>query len=449
MAKRRTKTRTHKRVSEEELAKIPRSMVIRLGSSLKNHSLSQLVKDFRNVMQPHTAINLRERKSNKLRDFIVMAGPLGVSDLFIFKQSEQSGNISLRIGKLPRGPTLQFKVNAYSLVKDVSKILKHPKSIGRDSKEFLTPPLLVLNGFSNKLNEVDNHEKLMVTMFQNMFPPIQPQSTKVSSIKRVLMINKDPQTGEIEIRHYAINTKLVEENRNVKKLINSHHNLKKNLPNLSKNSDISDLLLDPYSVGGITSDSEIEDDAIVEIKNENNNNNNATVIVNKRRIIKKPTGEGEQEEEGNESETEETTTTQEQAPEAAPTRKRAIKLTELGPRISMTLVKIEEGLTGSSKTLYHANVNKSKAEIAKLEKAHAIKEKLKAERKAKQLANVEAKKAKKDEKKARKKAREEGGDAEVAEEDNDVSMDESDSDGPEINPDDYENDSDLFSDIEK
>ena len=52
--------------------------------------------------------------------------------------------------------------------------------------------------------------------FQNMFPPIQPQQTKVSSIKRVLLISKNKVTNEIELRHYAINTKLVDENRNVK-----------------------------------------------------------------------------------------------------------------------------------------------------------------------------------------------------------------------------------------
>ncbi|RLV91586.1 Ribosome biogenesis protein SSF2 [Spathaspora sp. JA1] len=414
MAKRRTKTRTHKKVSEEELAKIPRSMVLHLGSSLKNHSLTQLVRDFRNVMQPHTAINLRERKSNRLKDFIVMAGPLGVSDLFIFNQSETTGNISLRIGKMPRGPTLQFKINSYSLVKDVRKILKHPKSVGKDSKEFLAPPLLVLNGFSSSIKDTAQHEKLMITMFQNMFPPIQPQSTKVSGIKRVLMISKDPQTQEVEIRHYAINTKLVEENRNVKKLINSHHNLKKNLPNLAKNSDVSDLLLDPYSVGGMTSDSEVEDDAIVEIKQDLATN-----------VIKKKESAEVQED------------------QQPTTKKRAIKLTELGPRINMSLVKIEEGLIGSSKTLYHATITKSQLEQQELAKKHELKQKLKAERRAKQQQAVQAKQAIKDEKKARRKARKAGEDVDA-----DVSSEESDSDAPEINPQDYENDSDLYSDVE-
>ncbi|KAK6457408.1 Brix domain-containing protein [Scheffersomyces xylosifermentans] len=423
MAKRRTKTRTHKKVSEEELAKIPRSMVLRLGSSLRNHSLSQLVKDFRIVMQPHTAINLRERKSNKLKDFIVMAGPLGVSDMFIFNQSEETGSISLRIGKMPRGPTLQFRVNTYSLIKDVRRILKHPKSVGKDSAEFANPPLLVLNGFSNKLTEAENHEKLMITVFQNMFPPIQPQSTRVSSIKRVLMINKNPETNEIDLRHYAINTKLVEENRNVKKLINSHHNLKKNLPNLSNNRDVSELLLDPYSVGGITSDSEVEDDAIVEIKNEEAASN----------LKKKATKE------------------EPEASNAQATRKRAIKLTELGPRINMSLMKIEEGLTGSSKTLYHAQITKTQAEQKALNKKHELRQKLKAERRAQQQAALKAKNAVKEEKKARRKARQNGEDGDVKKADEDESMDEEeeDSDAPIINAEDYENDSDLYSDIEK
>lgn len=434
MAKRRQKNRTHKKVSEEELSKIPRSMVIRLGSSLRNHSLSQLVKDFRNVMQPHTAINLRERKSNKLRDFIVMAGPLGVSDLFIFNQSESTGNISLRIGKMPRGPILQFKVNTYSLVKDVRRILKHPKSVGKDSKEFLSPPLLVLNGF--KMNDVSNHEKLMITMFQNMFPPIQPQSTRVSSIHRVLMINKDAD-GKIDLRHYAIDTKLVDESRNIKKLMNSHHNLKKNLPNLARNSDVSDLLLDPYSVGGITSDSEVEDDAIVEIKND--------TAANLKNTSTPETANSE--------------TANEEMAAKDSTRKRAIKLVELGPRLNLSLMKIEEGLTGSSKTLYHATITKSEKEQRELQKKHLLREKVKTERRAKQQENLRVKNLAKEEKKARRKAKRNGGEegeegAEGAEGE-DVDMegqaeeDESSEDEPEINPDDYENDSDLFSDIEK
>ncbi|CEP21159.1 Ribosome biogenesis protein SSF2 [Cyberlindnera jadinii] len=143
MAKRRTKKRTHVKVNQDEAAKIPRSMVLRIGLNMKNHSLTQLVRDMRNVMQPHTAIKLKERKSNKLRDFVVMAGPLNVSHLMIFSQSE-AGTTQLRIARMSRGPTITFKVDNYSLCKDVRKIQRHPKSITGESKEYLNPPLLVL-----------------------------------------------------------------------------------------------------------------------------------------------------------------------------------------------------------------------------------------------------------------------------------------------------------------
>ncbi|KAL6449734.1 SSF1 Ribosome biogenesis protein SSF1 [Candida maltosa Xu316] len=424
MARRRVKKRTHKKLTEEEEASIPKSMVIHLGTSLKNHSLTQLVSDFRNVMQPHTAINLKERKSNRLKDFIVMCGPLHVSDIFVFNQSE-TGNITLRIGKLPRGPNLQFKVNTYSLAKDIHKVLKHPKSLSKDSALFHMPPLLVMNGFG-KISEMSQHEKLMVTMFQNMFPPIQPQSTNVSSIQRVLLISKNKDTDEIEIRHYAINTKLVEENRNVKKLIQSHHNLKKNLPKLNKNKDVSELLLDPYSVGGLTSDSEVEDDAVVEIQQQEDK-----LFAKKN---EKTEGGEDADEEGN------------QAPAKT---KRAIKLTELGPRINMSLVKIEEGLLGSSKTIYHSSIKKSDEEVKSLEKKHQLKQQLKSERRAKQQAAVQEKLDKKQAKKDRRKARKEGGaDEENEDEDEEMNGQSESEDEVEINPEDYENDSDLYSDVE-
>lgn len=410
MAKRRSKRRTHQPPSPEELAKIPKSMVLSLGTSLKNHALTQLVKDFRFVMQPHTAISLRERKANKLKDFMVMSGPLGVSDLFVFKQSESSGNVSLRLGKMPKGPCLQFKVNSYALMKDVKRILKRPKSVGRDSAAFREPPLLVMNGFK-KVADAENHEKLMITIFQNLFPPIQPQTTKVNTIKRVLLISKK-EDGEIELRHYAIDTKLVEESRNIKKLIDSHQTHKK-LPIMTKAQDISDLVLDPYSVGGQTSDSEIEDDAVVEVKNEQSN------IIRKKAGISANTD-----------------------PSEGVTRKRAIKLTELGPRLSMNLVKIEDAMIGG-KTIYHSRITKSKSEIAEMEKRHQKRKQEKAERRKEQMANVEAKKAKKEAKKARKLARKNGEtDGGEASDEGEESASENE---PEINPSDYENDSDLFS----
>jgi ribosome biogenesis protein SSF1/2 len=147
MARRRTKKRTHagansgpptKAVPVSQNSRAPKSMVIRIGAGEVGPSVSQLVKDVRSMMEPGTAARLKERRSNRLRDYLTMAGPLGVSHLMLFSKSE-SGNTNMRLAITPRGPTLHFHVEKYSLCKDVRKALKHPKGGG---KEYLNPPLV-------------------------------------------------------------------------------------------------------------------------------------------------------------------------------------------------------------------------------------------------------------------------------------------------------------------
>lgn len=79
----------------------------------------------------------------------------------------------MRIARLPRGPTLSFQVKTYSLAKDIAAMQKTPKSPGL---EFQVAPLLVLNNFGDS-----NEMKLMSTVFQNMFPPINIQTVRTSS----------------------------------------------------------------------------------------------------------------------------------------------------------------------------------------------------------------------------------------------------------------------------
>jgi ribosome biogenesis protein SSF1/2 len=141
MARRRTKKRTQQPLangSAKSDNQTPKSMVIRIGAGEVGPSVSQLVKDTREMMEPHTASRLKERKSNKLRDFTTMCGPLGVTHLLLFSRSEK-GNTNLRLAVAPRGPTLQFRVEKYSLCKDVLKAQKHPRT-GMQLHQ--TPPLV-------------------------------------------------------------------------------------------------------------------------------------------------------------------------------------------------------------------------------------------------------------------------------------------------------------------
>lgn len=454
MAKRRQKKRTHAQLTPEQEQGIPKSMVIRVGqTSLANHSLNQLVKDFRQIMQPHTAIKLKERKSNKLKDFVVMCGPLGVTHLFMFTQSEKTGNVSLKIARTPQGPTVTFQVLDYSLGRDIKKFLKRPKSLNND--DVLNPPLLVLNGFSTskRSGEDDqdvNVEKVIVSMFQNIFPPLNPARTSLNSIKRVFMINKDRETGEISMRHYFIDIREVEISRNLKRLYKAKNNLSKTVPNLHRKEDISSLILD-HDLGAYTSESEIEDDAIVRVvDNQDVKAKHSQSLKSQRTSVEKK----DNKEREKETEEEEDVEMEEPKPSEnlQPTpRKKAIKLTELGPRLTLKLVKIEEGIC-SGKVLHHEFVQKSSEEIKALEKRHAAKMRLKEQRKKEQEENIAKKKAVKDAKKQRKlerrKARAEeqgegqGKDGAMSDDGSSSSEDEHYSDIPE------DLDSDLFSEVE-
>lgn len=333
-------------------------MVLKLCSSREqSHTLGQLVRDFRQVMQPYTATKLRERKANKLKDFLVMAGPLSVSHLIVFSRTKQ-GNTSLRIVRTPRGPTLHFKVLNYSLCKDVRRFVRAPKS--SEGTYYHNPPLLVLNGFTSDRSAAPE-EVLLTTMFQNMFPPLSAQATKLSTIKRVMILNKDAKTGEIDLRHYAIETKIVDESRAIKRLKTVKSKIHKPLPNLAQKDDIADYLLDPYG-GGYTSESEVEDDTMVEVERTDGLN------------VKKQVSEMAEAE----------------AKISSLTQKRAIKLVEIGPRIKLGLRKIEEGVC-EGKILYHSFVHKSQSEVKSLEKKHAQKSKLKEQRRKKQEENVRKK----------------------------------------------------------
>jgi ribosome biogenesis protein SSF1/2 len=73
-----------------------------------------------------------------------MSGPLGVSHLLVFSQTATSteaslSNVNLRLSRMPRGPTLSFKVLRYALMKDVLAASKHAHSPGR---EYATEPLV-------------------------------------------------------------------------------------------------------------------------------------------------------------------------------------------------------------------------------------------------------------------------------------------------------------------
>src|SRR6266404_4286320 len=83
-------------------------------------------------------VQVKERSRNKLRDFLTMAPVLRVTHLLAFTLTDIAP--SMRIVRLSNGPTLSFRVERYSLVKDIIASSRHAKSLS--PIESMSPPLV-------------------------------------------------------------------------------------------------------------------------------------------------------------------------------------------------------------------------------------------------------------------------------------------------------------------
>lgn len=322
-----------------------------------------------------------------------MAGPLGVTHLLLFSRSE-SGNTNLRLAKIPHGPTLHFRVEKYSLAKDIMKSLKHPRA-GAD--DYQLAPLLVMNNFMTSDAERErlgdkappkHLEKLVTDMFQGLFPPIQPHTTPLQSIKRVLLLNREPPTEEngtctISLRHYAITTRVTGLPKAIRrlyaaeKLISSKEKKRSGLPNLGALDDVADYILDPSAAGYTSaSDTEMDTDAEVEV---------AAPIA--RKVMSKRDREKA------------AAASDAGKPRASRpnVEKRAVKLIELGPRLKLRLTKVEEDIC-SGKVMWHEFVTKSKEEVKVMDEVWEKRNQEKAERRRIQKENIEKKRKERGEK---------------------------------------------------
>ncbi|XP_052758126.1 protein Peter pan [Galleria mellonella] len=278
----------------EHLVKAPHSFVIHRGQCSKD--LIELTKDFRKLMEPFTASQLKERKKNTIKDFLSVSGYLHVSHMIVFTETELG--TYMRLARLPRGPTLTFRLHNYSLARDVISSLKKQYVI---MKAFQNAPLIVLNSFSGE----GMHMKLMATMFQNMFPTI-----------------------------------------NITTMVQGK------IPNLNRCRDMSEF----FDKAALLSESEFEDDP------------NSQVV-----LPQTLSSRG-----------------------AAADSKSAIRLFELGPRISFQLIKVEDGLM-DGEVLFHELVEKTEEEKALIKKKREEKKRQKEKRKAQQEENVKRKQQHKEE----------------------------------------------------
>jgi len=389
--RKRKKTRTHTANAENvagtlataDEVKVPKSLIIRRGKC--EPVVADLIQDLRRLMMPYTALNFQEDATyrkltlNKYCQHVCL--PLGVSHIMAFSQNQE--RLSLRLAKTPQGPTLTFRVHQFSLAKHIQKLQRRPVAV----KSLLeSPPIVVTNNFGDQT--APPQVKLMRITFQNMFPAINVATVKLKECRRVVLFHlieeeheeqndrgdktessSTPSEGKgktvqqrIEVRHYAIRATPVGVNRKVRRLIQAK------IPNLNKVQDIADYIAGNANATtsvDAASDSEPED-------------SNAVVELSQNYVGK-----------GNKSQV-----------------KSALKLVELGPRLSLELVKVEQGL-GDGNVMFHAHVHKSPEEAKKIQETAENKIRLKMERRQEQERNVERKRKAREEKREAKKKRKE------------------------------------------
>ncbi|KAJ1985301.1 rRNA-binding ribosome biosynthesis protein [Dimargaris verticillata] len=326
--------------------KTPKSFVIRTGRVGRN--VMSLVQDIRRTMEPNTASKLKERKTNRFKDFVAVAGMLKVTHMLVLSRTEIGTNI--RFTRMPHGPTLTCRVYSYSLAKDVIKLNKAPGSL---ATAYRTAPLLILNNFDYK----QEHLKLMGTTLQNMFPSIQVKTMSLHKTQRVVMFNYNKETERIDFRQYIIRVKRIGVSKSIKRIMANK------LPTLKGIDDISEYVLREAAA----SESDMEDGP------------DNTVTVTGGRI-----GSG---------------------PEDQQSDKRAIRLQEIGPRMELQLFKIEAGVCAGD-VIYHRFITKTPEQLEAEAHARIRKASEAADRRREQKLNVEKKKAKAEE--HRQKTREGG-----------------------------------------
>ncbi|WIA33942.1 hypothetical protein OEZ86_007038 [Tetradesmus obliquus] len=312
----------------------PQTFVFRRGKHWG--MLGDLESDLRRMMLPNTAAALRESKRNSLKDFVSVAGPLGVSHFIMLSATEKA--TYLRLAKAPRGPTLTLRIKAYSLAADVAASQARPRM---PPNAFKSSPLVVLNNFDPKQKQL----ALAASLFQGMFPSINVANVNLATCQRVVLLSVDPATNLISLRHFTISTAPSGVKKSLKALM-----ARQALPDLGKLQDVSELL----TKSGYGSESEGED-------------------AETSRVVLEAPAAG-------------------RAGRALVGRQSRVRLHEVGPRLELEIIKVEEGLCGGA-VLYHAHVARSKAQVSAQQAAKDEAAKLKAQRRRQQEDNVRRKEA--------------------------------------------------------
>lgn len=83
---------------------------------------------------------MQEKKRNNLKDYLNVAGPMGVTHFLMLSKTETAPY--LRVARTPQGPTLTFKIQEYSLAVEIAQSQLRPRC---PKDLFKNPPLVIVS----------------------------------------------------------------------------------------------------------------------------------------------------------------------------------------------------------------------------------------------------------------------------------------------------------------
>ena len=299
----------------EDADQIPKSFVFKYGKVTR--SLGQLSKELRQIMEPNTATKLKEHKLNKLKDYLSVAGQLDVTH-FLYLMQNTTGISHARFFRFPHGPTLSFRIPAYSLCEDVQRM--HRSTRHPTPNELIHPPIVIFSNFDAKFGR---QVGLVKTFLQNMFPSISPEKIGLNACKRVVLFHYDNENELVLLRHYLVVVRNGTVTKELEELL-----WKGKIPDLHELDDISEYL-------ATNTAQELNDQQEGSAENES--------------LLQENTKE-EEEEEGEEVSLTDNVIAEEQSIGSAVERKtqRKVQLIEVGPRLSLELIRIQQESSESS-----------------------------------------------------------------------------------------------------
>ncbi|NXC41430.1 SSF1 protein, partial [Penelope pileata] len=186
----------------------------------------------------------------------------------------------------------------------------------------------------------------------------------LNNIKRCLLISYDAETQLLDFRHYSVKVVPVGVSKGLKKL------LQEKFPNMSRLEDISELLVKCVRGRRARWLLILVPNASFSLDRDINLSESEAEQDGTHNILELPqayAGRGNMK-----------------------AQQSAVRLTEIGPRMTLQLVKVEEGLAQGN-VLYHSFIHKTEAEVQEILARKEAKLRLKTERRQQQEAAVERK----------------------------------------------------------